>query len=296
MLLPDFVVDRLIRRKAALHALPLDRYQVRIARTCEEYGDAFRLLHVAFVYQGYESIKGIELRITPQHVLPESTVLVAYEGEALVGTMTVTLDSPAGLMLDKDYQDALDALRDEGEVLVEFGSLAIVKRCVGTGVSALMNMAASRLAFGLSDATCLVMGVAPRAEPVYRALFGFRPLGPPRHHAELETHTQGLKVRWSDGERHLRRYFDRPMADGEPVARRFLEEPPVCVEMPPPECLPHLTRWKLSREVFQEVFVRESGRIDSLDPATRAYLAEMRTAATLRSGRSAPLEEPEELA
>jgi len=141
MPIADQVRDWLIRRKVRMHRAPLDRFVVRVARSTADYEHAFRLLHVADAFQGFEDLDAEQLRITPQHVLPESTVLVAYEAERLVGTLTVTLDSPAGLPNDRDYPEEMAALRRAGATLVEFGSLAIVHRCWSSGVARLLEMA-----------------------------------------------------------------------------------------------------------------------------------------------------------
>ena len=115
-----------------LHRTPLDRFQLRIAHTAEEYDAAFRLTQAGYVFQGIADIsRSNEHRIAPQHLLPESLVIVAYEATSLLAPMTVFADSPAGLPLEKEYPEALDALRGAGHTLVEWGALAIVRRCWG---------------------------------------------------------------------------------------------------------------------------------------------------------------------
>jgi len=270
-----------LRRKAALHQTPVDRYEVRIARSVKEYQDAFRLIHVAYVYQGIEPVRGMEMRITPQHVLPESTVFVAYEGETLVGTMTVTLDSPAGLPLDHDYPEPLMRLREQGARMVEFGSLAVVRKCWHTGVTTLLNIAAHTFAWVVLEATHCVMGIHPRAAPFYDAVYNFAALGAPRPHAELDAPVQGMVHELAGIRHHMRRHFRRPMATGLTPGEHFTEQLPPNIRMPEGESLAQLARWKLPRAVFRELFIEQSDRLDSLDERTRQQLEGWRSLRTL---------------
>ncbi len=181
---PRAVEDHLIRRKAGFHKIDPARFTVRIARTTEDYEQAFRLLHIAYAWQGIESLDAPVMRITDQHLLPESTVLVCYEGDQLVGTMTVTTDSPAGLPLDNDYGARLCGFRKRGERIAELGSFGIVGRCHHSGVCQLLSLAAARFSFGWLGVDRLVIGIHPKAAPFYRALWGFGVFGEPRDHAE----------------------------------------------------------------------------------------------------------------
>jgi len=284
--LPAPLVDILVRRRARLHETPIDRFCVRIAHDIPDYEDAFTLLHVAYVFQGIENVRGKTMRITPQHVLPESTVFVAYEDDVMVGTMTVTLDSPAGLPLDKDYPEQVKRMRDAGQRLVEYGSLAVVRRCWSSGVTNLLNAAAhwwSRHALGASH--CII-GVNPKAVPWYRAVYRFRVMGEPRHHAELAAPVQGMAQDLEEVEDFLERRFREPLANSVPVglAYKTLELP--CVDLPRDTVGKDLTRWKLPRAVFRDLFVKKSDIIDSLDPAVRTYLEMWRSPRTLQGGDS----------
>jgi hypothetical protein len=270
-----------LRRKATLHETPTDRYDVRIARNVREYQDAFRLLHVAYVYQGIEPVHGMEMRITPQHVLPESTVFVAYEGETLVGTMTVTLDSPAGLPLDHDYPAPLERLRARGATMVEFGALAVVRKCWHTGVTTLLNIAAHWFSWEVLRASHCVMGIHPKAAPFYDAVYDFVVLGAPRPHAELAAPVQGMVHELAGLRRHLVRHFRRPMATGLTPGEHFTVQLPPNIHMPEGESLGQLARWKLPREVFRELFIEQSDRLDSLDQRTREQLEGWRSLHTL---------------
>lgn len=282
MKLPALISDPLARRKAALHEIKTDRYQIRLARTAQEYRDAFRLVHVGYVFQGIESLKEVDLRITEQHVLAESIVLVAYEGPRIVGTISITQDSPAGLPLDKDYPEELLALRHSGGKLSEIGSLAIVRRCWHTGLMPLLALAAFRVAFRIHKSTQTVIGVHPRAEGYYRALWDSRAIGPARRHAELDAPVLGMVHERSSVERHMTRHFRRPMQAGVPAADYvFGQQVPQGLQLPEDIAMDDWSRFKMPREVFRDLFIHRSDRISEMSAATQAHLRAQRTEQTV---------------
>lgn len=280
--IPRFVLDRLIRRKARLHETPLDKFEIRVAHTTQEHEDAFRLVNVAYIFGGIEALKNApNLKITPQHVLPESTILVAYEDDRPVGTLTVTLDSRAGLCLDNDYHEELEALRQRGCRLVEYGSFAVVKRCQGRGVNVLLNIAAQYLAVNVLKATHCVVGVHPKAEPIYRALFNFEPLGPVQRHAELNAPVRGLVQDIGAFPAFSKRHHPRPLASGFTFGEHCYEVLPSCIPLPPFENNQQFARWKLPRSVFRELFISRSNRLETLKTSVRLHLTSSRSQQTL---------------
>ncbi|MBI5542455.1 MAG: hypothetical protein HY901_01090 [Deltaproteobacteria bacterium] len=281
MLLPDSLTDKLIRLKLGVHKTPLDRFEVRIARTVRDYERAFRLLHVAYVYQGIEDVESERMRITKQHVLPESTVLVALEGEKLVATMTVTLDSSAGLPFDEDYPQQMQELRKSKARIVEYGSLAIVRRCWHSGVGRLMEIAGHAWSTRVLGATHCVAGVNPAAVPHYRALYGFQKVGAPRAYHDLDAPVQGLVVDFSEALAHIGRCFTKPLPDGRLYHEHLTGKLADCIKVPTEVALEDLVRWKLPREVFQELFIAKSDRLYSLDSKTLEHLRRWRTDTTL---------------
>ena len=272
--------DAMIRRKSKIHETPLNRFSIRIARTFEEHADAFSLVHTAYAYLGIEAVRKQVMRTTKQHVLPEATVFVAYEGENLVGTLTVTLDSPAGLPVEDDYPKEIEDLR-RGSKLVELGSLAVVKRCWGDGVTTLLNIAAFHWSINILGATDCVIGINPKACVWHRAIYGFEMLGAVSQHSNLLAPVQGMLVSFDTSIAHLRRKITRPLSSGLPLVEHIMRKLPDCVHVPTNVDHRDLTRWKLSREVFQELFVKQTDRLCTLDNRTRSYLQRCRSEKTL---------------
>ena len=281
-LLPHALRDRLIRRALPMDQLPLDRFSIRVARTAAEYRDAFQLVYSAYLYEGYESAIPYGMRITEQHVLPESTVLVAYEGERIVGTMTIVEDSRAGLPLQQEYPQVVDDLRAGDAHLVEYTSLTVVKRLWAKGIPQLLALAAGNMVINHLAATHVLAGVNPKAVDVYRALYGFAPIGEAKTHTKLTAPVAGMVLDLERADRHIRRWYKRPMSTGRRPYDHFRYAPPSCVALPPlGQSKEALAQWKLPREVFQELFLASTDRVTTLSPRVAALLRERRSRATL---------------
>lgn len=261
-----------IRRKAAMNSLPMQRFRLVVAQTAEQYRDAFRLLQVGYVFEGIEPVSGRALRISEHHVLRESTVVLAYEGRQVVGTMTVTLDSPGGLPLERDYQAEIAALRGQPCTrLAELGSFAIVRRCWNSGVAQLLGIACVQL--GVRQRTNqFVIGVHPKAGEVYSALYGFTQMGKVRPHCSLKAPVVGLQVDSARLEAHWRRHY-RPLPDGTCLAACIFRCAPMpCFALPRDVCSRRFTRRKMPSGVFQQIFGRESDRLETLSDPVRTHL------------------------
>jgi hypothetical protein len=281
MRLPNFVTEALVRRRVRFDVLTEGRFKVRVARTVQDYEQAFRLVHAGYVVQGIESPLDPDLRVTEQHVLPEATVLLAYEGDRAVGTMTVTIDSPAGLPLDKDYPESLRELRRTGARLAEFGSFTIVSRCRGSGVAQLLSLAALRVSVQCG-ATDIVIGVHPKTIPFYRGVWGFDALGEPKAHAQLTAPVVGMHMVMAASQAHLRRHYSRPLSSGYGAAD-YLEGVARIPGFEMPDTLPMdaLARWKMPRDVFQALFRDRTNVLAQLSPTTSSYLRQKRSDRTV---------------
>lgn len=96
---------------------------LKIADTQQELEDAFRLLHDSYVAAGYMDPDPSGMRILPQHLLPQTTTVVAKWDEKVVGTLSLIRDNPFGLPLEKLFD--ISDRRAGGRRLAEVSSLAI---------------------------------------------------------------------------------------------------------------------------------------------------------------------------
>ncbi|MGH7555969.1 MAG: N-acyl amino acid synthase FeeM domain-containing protein, partial [Longimicrobiales bacterium] len=99
--------------------------------------------------------------------------LIAAEREAIVGTLTLSLDGPDGLAADGSYGDAVDAVRRAGRDVCELTRLALSTDADSRSVLCVLFGAAYLLGRRLHSVTDVFVEVNPRHVGFYRALFGF---------------------------------------------------------------------------------------------------------------------------
>ena len=271
-------LDEKIRARARVHATPIDKWRVRVAHTAADLLSAFSLVQRAYAERGI-AIDAARMRITPQHLLRESVVLVAHDGGRAIGTITVTRDSPAGLPLDHDFPECLADLRRRGAKICEFGSFAVDRDARGSGPAILLNMVAHYLARNAVRASHCVIGVHPSVEGFYRANYDFRRIAEPKAHAELDAPVLGMMHEVMAVGEFLREHFPTPMATGKLFWEHCCSALPPCVDVPAAVLAGDFS---LPRAVFREVFVHRSRMLQSLDEVTRRHLDSQRGPDTVR--------------
>ncbi|MFW5741137.1 MAG: hypothetical protein ACOC1F_12305, partial [Myxococcota bacterium] len=93
----------------------------------------------------------------------------------------------------------------------------------------------------------------------------------------------GMTTSFANAGDHARKHHRTPLSSGLTIAQHFYEKLPACIEIPASIPKGELTRWKLPRSVFQELFIDKSNRLDTLDPVTLRYLKKWRSHQTLES-------------
>lgn len=145
----------------------------------QELDAVHRLIHDAYVEQGYIEPRpdGRLRHYADIEAAPENMVLVAIDGGAIVGTVSVTLDGPAGLHVDHDFRALCDDVRAEGlpvgavwRIVTEPGhraSRALVIELIRGTIAVFQRV-------GVATSLCTF---APRHERAYERLLGFRTIG-----------------------------------------------------------------------------------------------------------------------
>jgi hypothetical protein len=152
----------------------------KLAESREELEAAFRLLHDVSVEAGViqPSPSGVHLLL--QHALPSTSVLIALQGGAVVGTVSLIRDNPLGLPMEADFD--VSALRKWGSRIAEVSALAIApafRRSGGGGEALLLPLLAylyryATYYFGIGYFTATVLSSQAR---LHQAVFGFEVLG-----------------------------------------------------------------------------------------------------------------------
>lgn len=123
-LLPDGPRSALVRNFAAIDpAWPSPSLEITIASTEEDLSSAYQLLHDSYVNSGFMKPDPSKMRVLPQHVLPQTTTIVAKWDGHVVGTLSLIRDNPFGLPIEKIFN--INERRQGGRRLAEVSSLAV---------------------------------------------------------------------------------------------------------------------------------------------------------------------------
>lgn len=221
--------QRLRRHEACAGLHGADACTVRVARDADERLEAATLVARMYRTEGYLTERK-ESHVEPfyglHHLLDETTVFVASDGERIVGTLAVILDSPAGLPMETLYGDEIDRLRREGRRPCEFCSLAVDPELGRRGSKLLLSLFRLAYVFAYyhtsSSDVCLTL--KPSHRPFYDRL-GFEELGPFRLDRRFcEADTLALRLPretvdrlWTSGQAAERRFRPRAFCSGRPT-------------------------------------------------------------------------------
>lgn len=78
----------------------------------------YKLCYESYILEDYIMVNpsGIYNHYPHLDSIPHTTVLMAFDGDKLVGTNSLTLDNPVGLHVDEDFRDAVDMIRKDCEI------------------------------------------------------------------------------------------------------------------------------------------------------------------------------------
>jgi hypothetical protein len=217
---------------------------IRLADTADQRNSARMLVNRKYAWRGYGD----------SHHIPASSTHMTFTAEAdakVIGTITLGVDSPAGLAADAIFRDEINTFRRvPGAKVCELTKLAFDT----DGPSKPVLAALFHIVFicGQHEHQCtdLFIEVNPRHRRFYQAMLGFRPIGTVRQNESVAAPAQlmWLKVadiraqidehagRGGDAGHSLYPFFfslkeelglharlTRSTADGQPNGRRPLE-------------------------------------------------------------------------
>jgi len=162
-------------------------YEFRLAGTIEERKRAWGLVYQNYRERGYVADDSNGLWYGKYDALADTmTVLVSRNGET-VATLSLYLQSDAGLPSDTLYQDELQGLRRRGRRLVEVGALASIEKGARRSRVVLENMI--RFAIVASTrvlaATDIMITVNPHHKRFYEKVLLFKQLGDERDYGKV---------------------------------------------------------------------------------------------------------------
>jgi len=148
------------------------RLVIRLADTDGQRNDANFLVRKMYGWRGYQTD-------LPQDA-PNCVTLVASSVDAMLATITVGFDSPAGLAVGALYPEQVARLESDGARLCEFTRLAVDRTEHSRELLAMLFHIAFMYARRLHGSTDLLIEVNPRHVRFYSRMLGFRRLGPER--------------------------------------------------------------------------------------------------------------------
>ena len=159
---------------ADANSIPLDQQQfkIRLANSEGRRESASLLIKKMYAWRGY--VTGANPDI------PNRITLMADIDGKVIGTLTIGLDSGAGLLVDALYKDQIDALRAHHEIVCEFSRLAVDQEIKSKRVLASLFHLAYIYAHLIHGATSTVIEVNPRHVLFYKRMLGFEQFGEER--------------------------------------------------------------------------------------------------------------------
>jgi hypothetical protein len=147
-----------------------DSYGIRLTDTAEGRNSASMLISKMYAWRGYSGTH----QFTDD---PNRITLTATDKGDVVGTLTLGIDSPVGLMADQIFKEELDAQRQRGARLCEFTKLAFDPSVRSkTSLANLFHLAVI-YARDINHCTDIVIEVNPRHRRFYEHMLGFERQG-----------------------------------------------------------------------------------------------------------------------
>lgn len=122
-LTPRFARDLILRRQIKVDYFPANNIQFKLAQTKSELEQAYHLLYKSYVASGSMLPNETELRITPYHALPSTSMLIATVDNKVIATLSIFRISPFGLPVSK-IQDVSKFIH-QGQRIAEISSLCV---------------------------------------------------------------------------------------------------------------------------------------------------------------------------
>ena len=182
---------------------------LRAADTGGHRSAANILVHRMYAPRGYKTSTE-----TPPPALNVVTLIACDEGET-IGTISISLDTPSGLLADDLFRAELDALRAQGRRLCEFTKLAMDHVVKSKRVLASLFHAAyiwSHLRLGFHD---VVIEVNPRHVRYYERMLGFVVTGPERLNRRVDAPAVLMRLDFNHARVQIERFAGKPVPSGE---------------------------------------------------------------------------------
>jgi hypothetical protein len=145
-------------------------FGIRLVDTPEGRNQASMLIHKMYAWRGLEGAHALSDD-------PNRITLMAHRHDEPVGTLTLGLDTPGGLLADQLFHAEVQAFRAKGKRVCEFIKLAFDMGPNSKGYLAALIHLAVMYAYDIHGFDVLFIEVTPRHRQFYQRMLGFRQLG-----------------------------------------------------------------------------------------------------------------------
>lgn len=167
-----------------------------IVRKKQELEEAFSLVYREYEKRGYipKHYKS-KLRLSLYNAIPSTATFIGKQQGKVVATVTLVVDSPLGLPMDKIYKKELDNLRRQGRRVAEVSQLSIDETLFPKNFFSMFNF--SKLSFifklfklvldyslSVAKLNDLCIAINPKHQYLYKFL-EFEPLGGLRYYGSV---------------------------------------------------------------------------------------------------------------
>lgn len=144
-------------------------FKVRLANTDDRRKSASLLIQKMYSWRGYDA--------NALSSDPNKITLIAYQEDKVVGTLTLGLDSPEGMVVDQLYKAEADQLREQGRQICDVTKLAVDQDIKSKNVLGALFHLSVIYGRNIHRATDFLIEVNPRHALFYQKMIGFVPFG-----------------------------------------------------------------------------------------------------------------------
>ena len=165
----DLCIDQSEETSKVETRISRQEFKVRLATTEDRRKSASMLIEKMYSWRGYEAdALGQD---------PNKITLVAYQDDKVVGTLTLGLDSPSGMVVDELYKREADQLRAQGRKICDVTKLAVDQDIKSKSVLGALFHLSVIYGRNIHHATDFLIEVNPRHALFYQRMIGFVPFG-----------------------------------------------------------------------------------------------------------------------
>lgn len=179
-------------------------FKIRAAETPRERRSANSLVSRMYATRGYQSAEFDDDESSG------TKTFLASDHSAPIGTLTIGLDSAAGLKVDALFPDEVRRIRDLGMDICEFTKLAMDRSARSPRLLATMFHVAYIYAHRVKRLTNLLIEVNPRHVRYYETMLGFNVIAAARYNPRVNAPAVLLSLDLSHAERQIELFGGKP--------------------------------------------------------------------------------------